>query len=248
MKFNERLKYLRMQKHLTQKELSVLLKTSVVTVQCWENGSKKPSMDAIISLADVFDVSIDYLLGHYFRAITDYEMQLIKSYRLLNDREKSIVDYICSLAKDNYVNDRAQSIDDFRYIPLYETPAAAGISDPIENDHYSLIRVSNTISSRADYAVKIQGNSMLPYITDGETVYVERNAEINNGDIGIFCVDGSMFCKQYYLDKFHNITLVSANPEYQQTNIAIGADSGRSLKYYGKVIINSKTTLPAYLK
>ena len=82
---------------------------------------------------------------------------------------------------------------------------------------------------------------------DGDMVYVEKDAELTIGDVGIFCVDGAMYCKQYYLDDNNNLVLVSANPELRHTNIFVSADSGRSVKACGKVLLKEKIDLPDYL-
>ncbi len=54
-------------------------------------------------------------------------------------------------------------------------------------------------AARADFAVRIQGDSMEPYIHDESVVYVNRDP-LADGDVGIFCVDGAMLCKQYHRD------------------------------------------------
>lgn len=36
---------------------------SVASVQAWKSGKAKPSADALLKIADYFDVSVDYLLG-----------------------------------------------------------------------------------------------------------------------------------------------------------------------------------------
>lgn len=99
-----------------------------------------------------------------------------------------------------------------RYIPRYSTPSAAGYSVPLDGDDFEMILVDDTVPADADFAVGIQGNSMSPYIHDGDTVYVKKDCDLSVGDVGIFCVDGAIYCKQYYVDDKRNLTLVSANP------------------------------------
>ena len=88
---------------------------------------------------------------------------------------------------------------------------------------------------------------MAPYIHDGDMVYVEKDVELAIGDVGIFCVDGAMYCKQYYLDEDNNLILVSANPELRHTNVFVAADSGRFVRACGKVLLDTKLDLPDYL-
>lgn len=61
--FNERLKELRTNKCLSQKQLSVEIGISDRGIQRYEYGEREPSMSTLISLADYFDVSLDYLVG-----------------------------------------------------------------------------------------------------------------------------------------------------------------------------------------
>ena len=58
-----RIKLLREQHGIEQKQLAHDLGVSQPTISCWENGSKQPSSKSVYKLADYFNVSTDYLLG-----------------------------------------------------------------------------------------------------------------------------------------------------------------------------------------
>ena len=62
--FTERLKALRKEAGLTQKELAKQIETSQPSYQYWEKGTRKPSRENIKKLATIFNVSTDYLLGN----------------------------------------------------------------------------------------------------------------------------------------------------------------------------------------
>lgn len=64
MGFNERLKQIRKEKGLTQAEVAayVGLKSST-TYSSWEQGVSQPDLAKVVKLANLFDVSVDYLLG-----------------------------------------------------------------------------------------------------------------------------------------------------------------------------------------
>lgn len=47
----------------TQKQVALELKVSAPTVSEWESGRKNPSKENLEGLADLFGVSVDYLLG-----------------------------------------------------------------------------------------------------------------------------------------------------------------------------------------
>jgi len=62
MAFGERIKALRKEKSWTQEELSQQIGGDARQISRYENGKFLPSADVIIKIAQVFDVSIDYLL------------------------------------------------------------------------------------------------------------------------------------------------------------------------------------------
>lgn len=68
IKFNERLKELRLEKGLTQLELSKILNIGRSSIGEWENMRNEPSLEMLVKIARFFGVTTDYLLG-----IEDYE-------------------------------------------------------------------------------------------------------------------------------------------------------------------------------
>ncbi len=63
MKFRETLRELRGMRNLGQQQLADLLKISVKTVSHWETGYSEPSIAQLIALADIFEVTLDDLVG-----------------------------------------------------------------------------------------------------------------------------------------------------------------------------------------
>jgi len=61
--FAVRLRTIRKQRKLTQRELASKLNMSQSTIALYETGDRKPDPDTINKIADFFDVSTDYLLG-----------------------------------------------------------------------------------------------------------------------------------------------------------------------------------------
>lgn len=62
-KFAERIKGLRLENNLTQKELGEKLGYKKNSVCNWEARGKEPSFDVLLQIAILFKVSTDYLLG-----------------------------------------------------------------------------------------------------------------------------------------------------------------------------------------
>ena len=59
----QRLKELRTEKKLTQKQLAEILNTNNSSICDWECGRTEPSIDYIVAICKFFDVTSDYLLG-----------------------------------------------------------------------------------------------------------------------------------------------------------------------------------------
>lgn len=59
-----RLKELRKAKGLTLQKIADVIGVSNGTVANYENERREPRIDMLIKLADYFDVSVDYLIGH----------------------------------------------------------------------------------------------------------------------------------------------------------------------------------------
>ena len=59
----QRIRDLRKQKRMSQTELAKSAGVSQTTVTAWENNKAEPSSSAIAQLADIFNVTTDYLLG-----------------------------------------------------------------------------------------------------------------------------------------------------------------------------------------
>lgn len=64
MILGENIQKLRREKNLDQKDLAKLLNVSVGTVSNYETKTHMPSFENVIKLANLFNVSIDYMLGN----------------------------------------------------------------------------------------------------------------------------------------------------------------------------------------
>lgn len=63
MKFSQNLKNWRTSQHLSQKELASKIHTTLQSISHWETGYTEPSIQQLIELADIFETTIDELVG-----------------------------------------------------------------------------------------------------------------------------------------------------------------------------------------
>ena len=93
----ERLKILRLEAKLTQKEIAEKLNISQKGYSYWERGEREPNNDSLQKLANIFNVSTDYLLGK-----TDQ----VKKSTFDEDLEKSLESFHAFSGKTMSENDR----------------------------------------------------------------------------------------------------------------------------------------------
>jgi transcriptional regulator with XRE-family HTH domain len=106
MKTGDRIKELRKSKDLTQLELAEKLNVTDKAVSKWENNHGEPSIDLLLELSKLFDVSIDYLITGDDRekiikmsdlekiAYYDNPDDINKSLATKDEKGKTLIDYV----------------------------------------------------------------------------------------------------------------------------------------------------------
>lgn len=98
-----KIREVRLEKGLTQKDLANQLNITNACVSSWETGKTEPSIQDLIELSHKLEVSVDYLLGNSndfgivdinSNTLTENEKNIISSYRILNDENKKIIEKI----------------------------------------------------------------------------------------------------------------------------------------------------------
>lgn len=113
-KFTTKLKMLRLEKGMTQGEIADELGISRGCLANYETGKRSPDGDMLKKLAQVLNVSIDFLMtGSDVRSVTLNEEEL-KVYTKANEKLKEYGDII-NLNEVNVIS-RIQLVDFFQYL------------------------------------------------------------------------------------------------------------------------------------
>ena len=101
MSMIQNLKRLREKAGISQQKLAVAVGVSQQSINKYENHDIEPDIRTLIAIAEYFNTSVDYLIGHteidhVMEAVTPYdlneeEIAVIKKYRLLTYGEKESV-------------------------------------------------------------------------------------------------------------------------------------------------------------
>ncbi len=244
MSFGARVRARREELGLSRADLGRMLGVTPSAISNYEGGVSFPKEEIMLRLFDCLETDPNALFQDSFRGgkevLSGWERRLVRDCRDLaplgREAVRSLVDALQSCQEEAQAPGKKEE----RVIPLYRTPAAAGYAAPVFGEDFDYISVTGAVPRGAEYAVRIQGDSMEPQIADGSVVYVNRDP-LQPGDVGIFCVDGEIFCKQYYKDPGGVVYLFSLNRARADADIILTPGGGRSLACFGRVI---QHTLP----
>ena len=98
-----------------------------------------------------------------------------------------------------------------RSIGLYDLPVSAGVGEFLAdaNRVEEITIPDDPRTAEADYALRINGDSMEPKYHSGDVILIQTTDTVEEGELGIFVLDGAGYFKKYGGDH-----LISLNPKY----------------------------------
>lgn len=226
----------RKKKKLTQQELTEALNARGISVtnrsvSTWEKGKADPSAKTVLALCQILEIPdlLEECLG-----VNPYKKEKPDPMDALNDQGKQkVLEYIQLLLASHLYDKPAAEVIPFekRKIKLFREMASAGTGNFLDGDDYEWCEVGDEVPMDADFGVRLSGDSMEPRFINHQIVWVRQQDALLNGEIGIFYLNGSAYCKKLQ-DDAEGAFLVSLNEKYAP--IRIGKED--SLKIFGKVL------------
>lgn len=234
---------------LKQRDVADAMGIKCNTLSNWETGRSGLDLDTFVRLCGIYGLdaaaALDTAYGLNTDAPTEKELQFLRQLRALDAHGRQVVESLMAAetARIEALTKRAEPLHpQTRIIPLFSSPAAAGYASPVLGEDFTEYEIP--YETPGDFAARISGDSMEPYIADGSVVLVTRTLDMEPGDVGLFCVDNDIFCKQYCADCYGNVYLFSLNRERADADLHIPADSGRTVFCCGKVLLPKRPPLP----
>lgn len=110
MNFGNRLKELRLLDNLTQYELAEKVNTSRSNIANYENNKNMPSMEILVKMCEIFDCSMDYLIG----LSSD-----IKTDKRFTDKKQSRLEQILELVNELSIQEANYLIKQLNKAKIY---------------------------------------------------------------------------------------------------------------------------------
>lgn len=224
----EKLRELRKKRGISQGEAADFLTgrglaATQKAVSKWERGDTQPGARQLIALCELYEV----------RDVLEVFCGLpAKRTRLNSLGRRRVAEYVRLLEGDEEFCDLPERrvAHTMRSIPLYDLPVSAGTGQFLDSAGCELMEVDETIPASAAYAVRIAGDSMTPRYVDRQIVYIKPQQTLNEGETGIFLLNGDAFCK--VLSTEGGVALLSLNPKYAPIRVR----ESDELRILGKVV------------
>lgn len=222
MSINSRIKERREELGLTRNDLADIIGVTPSAIANYENGISSPKIELLYKLFNALKCDANYLYQDEMTTLSEHtnlplsisEQEHIKKYRSLDTHGKELVDMV--LNKEYHRPKEFVQLMPPIIVPYYGEVASAGTGQFVFDDiPPELIEIENCMENmHVNFAIGVNGDSMEPTYSDGDTLLVEKQNSINIGEIGIFMIDGEAFVKE--LGKG---VLISHNKNYQDRPI-----------------------------
>lgn len=213
-------------------ELCVWLGINTSTMANWKTRETDPPAKYIAPICEFLDVSIDFLLTGKEKSssaeLSADEQELLTYYKELDDKYRerliskaeTMAELLSEQRKEREMAVESSRLDSVKskekmFLDFYALPVSAGSGVYLHDDDREMLEVDvNEISRKANYVLKVSGDSMEPQFFDGDIVLVCSQPSIDIGDIGVFILNG-----EGYIKKFGGDCLISLNPKYSDIEI-----------------------------
>lgn len=233
----DRVRKLREGRNMTQTELSEILgMKTYTTVSKWEKNENFPKGKDLKKLAEIFNVTSDYLLGLADSKLGKITAQsekneIISIYEQLEEqRQEKVLDFAKEQLEEqensNIISIFNKPQDDEDYITDYvEGLVAAGRGIFQDDNLHMEVRLrANDVPNEYDTIAKVAGDSMEPLIEDNDLLFIKITSQVDVNDIGIFQVNGKNFVKKLKRDYDGSWYLQSLNNSYEEIHLTENDD------------------------
>ena len=219
----------RKQCKLKQSELAIELEKYNIfikpnTISAWESGLSLPNSRqflAVCTILQIYDIYTEFI-----------EKNPLDPFQNLNKEGiAKAMDYIQLLEKSgDYKVAEVIPITSFRKRKVFYLPVSAGTGSFLDGEDYEMYSAAD-IPEESSFGVHVRGDSMEPRFHDNDLVWVEQTEQLEDGEIGIFYLDGNAYIKKLQTNSTGSY-LVSLNSKYDPIPIT----ENSSFRIFGRVL------------
>ena len=194
-----------------------------------------PTISVLAKIAGALGRSVADFVEEGEPALSGEAMALAGDYDGLDGHGKRVLRAVLDEEKRRMARAEAALRPAFKVIPLIGNSFAAGRGDPDFGNPWEDYSVP--ADSGADFAVRINGNSMEPWLPDGSVALGQKRAP-RDGEVAALLLDGEFICKQVCQDMVGNLYLFALNRARKDADVTIWKDAERSLTCFGTILMD----------
>lgn len=213
--FSEELDKLLKKFDMSNEELGEKVGVNRTTVSRWRSGERSPKIEKLPEIASVFNVDPRTFIGELPEQNT---IETIYN-QLEPSRQAKVYNFAeYQLREQNKLPKITIEIRGY---------VSAGTGEWLEDEIVDEVSYEGVIPEH-DFAVKVNGDSMLPLFEDGQVIFIKSTSDVRDGQIIVCRVNNEAFVKKLSGNK-----LVSLNKKYEDILICDTDD----FKIYGVVVL-----------
>ncbi|MGZ0002198.1 LexA family transcriptional regulator [Leuconostoc mesenteroides] len=188
------------------------------------NRTREFPLNRVNEFASALGVTPEYILG------LSQDDDIVSIYNQLDtNRRNNVVDY-ARKQLDEQNNVVAFPIPEKRQVSVYGA-VSAGTGEYLLDGKPELVEYDGDVPAH-DFAVVVNGDSMLPLFDDKQIIFVKKTTEVRSGQIVIADYDQQAYVKKLIKDD-NGCRLVSLNRKYDDMPI----DDNHEMSIFGVVVL-----------
>lgn len=256
MNLAQKIKLLRQKKEWTQTDLAKMSGISLQSIKMYEtNKNNGITSTNLHKLANALNVDMDFLLDNTNQS-QEHQIftknldngspirykKFVNGSSMVRQSENLSLSGSPMVRHSKNVPKSTQSTQLITIMHYKGIKASAGYG--VENAELDAIPIETTKDFLRSFfkltsfsnleIITVYGDSMLPYLQDGETILIQRTSEVKNNQIIIIRVENDIYVKRYIKEPFTStIKLISENKNYD--DITITSEQFQSIQIIGVV-------------
>ncbi|KAA8371926.1 S24 family peptidase [Leuconostoc carnosum] len=219
--FNSRLKIAMEYKNVKPADLSKMTGIGKSSISQWLSGKYSAKQDKIFIVAEALNINPSWLIGA--DVPMNDETVIDRIYNLANKLTKNRQDMVYDFTKNQYnEQNNVVNFPTTKEVEIYGA-VSAGTGEYLLDGTPELVDYDGEVPVH-DFAVVVNGDSMLPLFDNKQIIFVKKTTEVRSGQIVIADYDQQAFVKKYVSDE-HGARFVSLNKKYDDMPINANHES-----------------------
>lgn len=225
----DRIKLLLKKNNLSQRDLAIKIQTSESTISRYIQNKRIPYGETVAKLADALNTTTDYILTGKTESRDIIEILQEKKKR--NEEKNASYENNERKIETRCLDVDLSALTELDIVGTVRAGVGGIAQEDVIGHEYAYTVNAN---KETHFYLKVKGDSMEPKISEGDLALVQKQSDVDSGDLAIVLVGEEEGVIKKVVKKPNSIELHSFNP-YYPTRVFVGKEMAY-IKILGKVI------------